>query len=60
MQDFNDIALHSLMLSGYRYLLYYDLDYFALIVPLEREYETNEPGYIILSNTNRQWRWLQV
>jgi hypothetical protein len=35
------------MLSGYRYLLYYDLDHFALIVPLEKEYETDEEGYII-------------
>jgi hypothetical protein len=47
MKDFNDSILHSLMLSGYRYLLYYDLDHFALIVPLEREYETDEEGYII-------------
>ena len=47
MQDFNDSTLRSFMLTGYKYLLYYDLDHFALVVPLEKEYETNEQGYII-------------
>lgn len=47
MIDFNYNTLHAFKTSGYRFLLYYCLDHFALIVPLREEFPMEGEGYII-------------
>jgi hypothetical protein len=47
MSELNKPMLESFMLSGFNFLLYYNLDHFALIVPLKDECETNDNSYII-------------
>jgi hypothetical protein len=47
MIDFNDTLLCSFLLSGYKYILYYHLDHFAVIVPCNEKLETGENSYVL-------------
>lgn len=47
MTDFNDTLLYAFQLSGYKYLLYYNLDHFAIVVPCNEEVETNDNSYML-------------
>lgn len=47
MQELNHRILHYFITAGYKFLLYYNLDHFALIVPMMEECETNESSYLI-------------
>lgn len=47
MMDFNDTLLYSFLLSGYKYILYYNLDHFAIVVPCNEELETGDNSYML-------------
>lgn len=47
MIDFNDTLLYSFLLSGYKYILCYNLDNFAIIVPSHKEVETGNNFYVL-------------
>ena len=47
MIDFNDTLLYSFLLSGYKYILYYNLEHFAIIVPCNGELETGDNSYVL-------------
>lgn len=50
MTDFNDTVLCSFLLSGYKYILYYNLDHFAIIVPSHQELEPNDNSFMLPIN----------
>ena len=47
MMDFNDTLLYSFLLSGYKYILYYNLEHFAIVVPCNEELETGDDSYML-------------
>ena len=47
MMDFNDTILYSFLLSGYKYILYYNLEHFAIVVPCSEELETGDNSYML-------------
>ena len=47
MVDFSYAILDSFKVSGYKFILYYQLDHFALIVPMREECEPSESAYVI-------------
>ena len=47
MIDFNHTHLCSFMASGYKYILYYGLDHFAIVVPCNEEIPTGDNSYIL-------------
>ena len=47
MMDFNDTLLYSFLLSGYKYILYYNLEHFAIVVPCNEELETSDDSYML-------------
>lgn len=55
MAELNHPILHSFMLSGFNFLLFYHLEHFALIVPLRDECETNESSYVIPINDEQAY-----
>jgi len=50
MRDFGPSLLTDLRDQGYRQILYYDMKYFGLLVPLREICETNEASYIVPIN----------
>jgi hypothetical protein len=47
MMDFNDTLLYSFVLSGYKYIFYYNLEHFAIVVPCNEELETGDNSYML-------------
>jgi hypothetical protein len=47
MMDFNDTLLYSFLLSGYKYIWYYNLDHFAIIVPCNEVLQTGDSSYML-------------
>jgi hypothetical protein len=47
MMDFNDTLLYSFLLSGYKNILYYNLDHLAIIVPCTEDLETGDNSYVL-------------
>jgi len=48
MKDFNDEILRSYIAQGYKYILYYCMEHFAILTPCLEEQETNEDSYVLL------------
>lgn len=50
MTDFDEAILGSYLVSGYKYILYYNLDHFAILAPCDREIETGDNAYLLPIN----------
>lgn len=50
MQDFNQAILSELIAQGCRYILYYSMKHFALIVPQKHTCETNHCSFLVPIN----------
>lgn len=47
MRDFNPTILNSLRKQGYPFVLYYNMEHFAFVIPLRETCETNDASYIV-------------
>jgi hypothetical protein len=47
LEEFTKSMLQKIVAEGYRFLLYTNLEHFAIITPLRYESNTNENSYII-------------
>lgn len=47
MKDFSDEILRSYVAQGYKYILYYCMEHFAILIPCMEEQETDDNSYLL-------------
>lgn len=47
MVEFNHMIHWSFLLSGFKYILYHNLDHFAIVVPCNKEIQVDEDSYLL-------------